>query len=145
MKNGNLPARNIKEKNFNEDQKKLMEEINDIAYEFKNGTGVSGPDGKKRYYAMTKFFYDAYFDPAATEVVKKNQSALETALKDLLKAEQQRIKDDKEAKKKKNKHVGSDEDEEESGKKKKARTIAPVDSRLAQIQTVKWNCFVTAV
>ncbi len=134
----------VTEKKLTKDQKKLMKEIDDIGYEFKNGTGVSGPDGKRRYNAMMKFFYDAYFDPEAPEVVKKNQSALEKALNQLLQDEQERIKKQKDEKKK-NKHVGTGDEENEDQTKKKARTVAPVDSRLAQIQTVKWACFVTAV
>lgn len=132
IRKGDLPKRNIKEKYYEANQKMMMKEINDVAYRFKNGTGVSGDDGQKRYNAMIKFFYDAYFDKAAGgEVVETNRTALLEALRDLL---------DKE-KKRKNPSSNNGDDQGDSGSnKKKARVGSSVDDpRLAQIQSMMWD------
>ncbi len=128
-----LPARNVKEKFYDKDQKELMRKIHDVAYRFTNGTGVSGDDGQKRYNAMIKFFYEAYFDKNGGEVVEANRTALLVALKALLEEE-------KEERKRKNQSSNEDgSSKEESGKKKKIRVEDSVDPRLAEIHNLMWN------
>ncbi len=128
---GKLPARIVKEKFYDDDQKKLMEKIKDVAYRFQNGTGVSGGDGQKRYSAMLKFFYDAYFDKNGGEVVEANKEALLKALKELLQQE-------------KNKRAiggssNTDNQEDSGRKKKKARILDSADPKLAEIHNLMWD------
>lgn len=132
MRKGDLPPRNVKEKFYEPKHKEVMKNINDVAYRFKNGTGVSGDDGQKRYHAMIKFFYGAYFDKNGGGVVEANRAALLEALKKLL-------EDEKENLKRKN-PSGSNDNQEESGKKKKkARIQDSVDPKLAEIQNLIWS------
>ena len=79
---------------------------------------------------MLKFFYDAYFDPNGGDAVNANKTALEESLKKRLVEEQERNCTS----------TSNKRSLEQSNKKKqKVRTVAPVDPKLAEIQTAMWG------
>ena len=75
-----------KAETMTQEQKKLMETINMIGYEYKRGCGVSGSDGKRRYASLTKFFHKAYYSKKQDDcaLVKKNRDALAQKLKEMV-------------------------------------------------------------
>ena len=60
--------------------------IKELGYEFTKGSMVSGVEGQKRYRAMTKYFYEIYYN-FTDDRVNANRNALANKLKELIKAE----------------------------------------------------------
>lgn len=75
----------VEEKEYTEQEKKLVKIIEAKGYEYPNGSGVSGTDGRARYQGMTKLFYYTYFNKVRatgkyTDQVNNNRKALLDAL-----------------------------------------------------------------
>lgn len=68
------------EKSMTGHEKKVLQKMNEMGYEYKNGSGVSGTEGKKRYSGITKFIHKAFYSNLSNDKVKKNREALKEAV-----------------------------------------------------------------
>lgn len=86
-KKGKITSKN--EKDYTEEEKEVIKKINEHGYEFNNGMGLSGGEGKHRRETITKILHQLFYD-ADQPWHEANRKALETKLKEMADLEKQR-------------------------------------------------------
>ena len=69
-------------KELNKEEKKEVQKIEELGYEYKSGSGVSGEEGKQRMGAVIKFLHRAYYDPNNGKM-EENKKALKREVQKL--------------------------------------------------------------
>ena len=98
--------------------------------EFKNGSGISGVEGQRRYKAMTKFLSKAYYkNTDEPDLVVENRKALMTRLVKMVRDDEQRAME----------ASGADQATSQPKKKAKRRRESSEDEELNDILTDQWS------